>query len=303
MEESPFHQGEVTVQQRVGEEVLATKNSRIIKDYITSNAIDFVNQQQLMIVSSLDDQQNVWTSILIGKPGFVTVVDEKTIRINLTELISDRQDPFWGNVKANPSIGSLFIDLFTRRRLKVNGRISWSGEDLMILVDKAYPNCPRFIQKREIEVAEKEVEIAPPKKGLSLSEELKYWIQNSDTLFVGSANDRKDMDANHRGGKPGFIQIIDDHTLKIPDYPGNSMFNTFGNFLLNPKAGLLVVDFEIGKTLQLTGTSEIVWTEENSENETGGSRRLWKFHINQWLETDLPKGIQWNFIEYSPFNP
>ena len=81
------------------------------------------------------------------------------------------------------------------------------------------------------------------------------------------------------------------------------MFNTLGNFMLNPKAGLLVVDFEIGKTLQLTGTAEIVWNEENSENETGGSRRFWIFHINEWLETDLPKGVQWKFVEYSPFNP
>jgi len=303
MEESPFHQGEVFVQERVGEEDLAAKNSRIIKDYIPPNAIDFVNHQLMLIVASLDDHQNIWTSILIGKSGFVTVVDEKTIKINLTELVSDSQDSFWGNVRAKTDIGILFIDLFTRRRLKVNGRASWSESDLIISVDTAYPNCPRFIQKREIEVAEHEDEIIPPKKGSSLTGELINWIQKSDTLFVGSANERNEMDVNHRGGNPGFIQILDDNTLKIPDYPGNSMFNTLGNFMLNPNAGLLLVEFEIGKILQLTGTGEIIWTEENSENETGGSRRLWKFHINEWLETDLPKGVQWNFVEYSPFNP
>jgi len=303
MVRSKFHEGEITVQQRVGEEELAARNSRIIKDHLPPNAMEFVNKQLILIVSSFDNHQNIMTSILIGKSGFVSIVDEKTIKINLTELVSGRQDFFWENVKTNPGIGALFIDLSTRRRLKVNGRISWSGDDIKVLVDRAYPNCPRYIQRREIEVTEREVETASPKKGLSLTGEQKNWIQNSDTLFVGSANDRNEMDTNHRGGNPGFIQIMDDHTLKIPDYPGNGMFNTFGNFMLNPKAGLLVVDFEIGKTLQLTGTAEIIWNEENSEKETGGSRRFWKFHINEWLETDLANGVQWNFVDYSPFNP
>jgi len=303
MVESPFHEGEITVQQRVGEEELAARSSGIIKDHIPTNAFEFVNKQLILIVSSLDHHQNIWTSILIGKPGFVKIMNEKTIKINFTELVSGREDPFWENIKTNSNIGGLFIDLSTRRRLKLIGKISWLEDDLNVLVDKVYPNCPRFIQRREIEVTKKEDDIDPPKKGLNLTGELKNWIRNSDTLFVGSANDRNEMDANHRGGNPGFIQIMDDHTLKIPDYPGNSMFNTFGNFMVNPKTGLLVVDFEIGKTLQLTGTAEIVWNEENSEKETGGSRRLWIFHINEWLETDLSKGVQWNFVDYSPFNP
>ncbi len=303
MVKSLFHEGEVTVQQRFGEEELAARSSGIIKDYIPPNAFEFVNKQLILIVSTVDDNQSIWTSILIGKPGFVTIIDEKTLKINLTELVSGKEDPFWENIKTNPSIGGLFIDLSTRRRLKLVGKISWSEDDLKVLVNRAYPNCPRYIQRRDIEVTKIENSIVPPTKGMRLNGELKNWIQKSDTLFVGSSNDHNDLGANHRGGNPGFIQVMDDHTLKIPDYPGNSMFNTLGNFMVNPKAGLLIVDFEIGKTLQLTGTAEIIWNEENSDKETGGSRRFWKFQINERLESYLPKGVQWKFVDYSPFNP
>jgi hypothetical protein len=49
------------------------------------------------------------------------------------------------------------------------------------------------------------------------------------------------------------------HRLAFPDYSGNRMFQTLGNLAVNPRAGLLFVDWETGSTLQLTGRAQIIW--------------------------------------------
>lgn len=60
-----------------------------------------------------------------------------------------------------------------------------------------------------------------------------------------------------RGGEPGFVRIDVAGTLTIPDYSGNRFFNTLGNLLVNPRAGLLFIDFAKGDLLQMTGHMEL----------------------------------------------
>jgi hypothetical protein len=62
--------------------------------------------------------------------------------------------------------------------------------------------------------------------------------------------------------------------LSIPDYPGNYFFNTFGNLLLHPWAGLLFIDFEGGTVLQLTGTTELVLEGPELSSLPGAERML-----------------------------
>ena len=76
----------------------------------------------------------------------------------------------------------------------------------------------------------------------------------------------------------GFVEVLDSGRLRIPDYPGNSMFNTFGNLLTNPHAGLAVPDFVKGRLLQLTGEAEVHLEQTN---------RFWDFHIREWRESDI----------------
>ncbi len=301
---SPFHEGELQIQKKVGEEDIAMRTGIAIKDFIPVGALQFIDKQSIVIVSSLDRQRNIWTSILAGKPGFVTAVDERNITIHMPAMVSCKLDPFWKNMEDESRIGLLFIELATRRRLRVNGSASIDNGNLRVSVEQAFPNCPKYIQRREIAVTS-----VPPavehsiRRGAQLTADLKEQVQNSDTFFVGSSDDEGNLDASHRGGNPGFIQVLDDLTLKVPDYQGNSMYNTLGNFMTNPKAGLLFVDFEMGKTLQITGEARIAWGETNAEEVSGGTGRFWTFKVNEWVQIDSLKGASWNLIDYSPFNP
>ena len=81
------------------------------------------------------------------------------------------------------------------------------------------------------------------------------------------------------------------------------MFNTLGNFVANPRAGLLFIDFDANRTLQLIGTPEVRWDLDESNDRTGGTRRYWDFTVERWLERELAHRVEWELLDYSPFNP
>ncbi len=303
METSPFHKGELEAQKRAGQEKMARQVGRILSDQIPIGGLDFISRQAMVIVSTQDKDKNLWVSILLDKPGFVKSVDEKTLKIPLSSLRTSRYDPFWDNIEQNKQLAMLFIELSTRSRLRVNGSFSTIEDSLHLHVEQAFTNCPKYIQRRAFEVVDSKTQATDSKEqGESLSSDHINWIKDSDTFFVGSVNDSDHMDVSHRGGNPGFIKVLDQNTLKIPDYQGNNMFNTLGNFLVNPKAGLLFIDYQKGKTLHLTGKTDVIW-EEGDTRGKGKAKRFWKFYISKWVQTESLRGVQWDFMDYSPFNP
>ena len=305
--ENPFHEGELLVQQRVGEEIIARQNGQIITDTIVKGALKFVEQQRMVIFGSVDTQQNVWASILFGEPGLIKPIDPQTIEFDLTNAILNLDDPFWTNIQTDNQIGVLAIELSSRRRLRINGTlVRLTSARLQLNVVESYPNCPKYIQRRHVfrnpdsTAAKQHTE---PQFGRVLTFEQQEWITSADTLFVASAYPDRGVDASHRGGNPGFVQILNERSLRIPDYSGNSMFNTLGNLVVNPHAGLVFLDFDRHRTLQLTGRATIQWHLANSNDPTGGTHRYWDFAIEQWIETELPQFLNWEFLDFSPHNP
>ena len=82
------------------------------------------------------------------------------------------------------------------------------------------------------------------------------------------------VDMSHRGGKPGFVRIDNDRTLTIPDFSGNRFFNTLGNIVLNPRAGLLFIDFESGNVLHIATAAEIIFDGPELDAFAGAERLL-----------------------------
>lgn len=304
--DDPFHEGELQVQERAGELEEGRRNGRVLADSIMQGALKFVAQQPMVVFGSVDDGQNVWASVMFGPLGFATAPDERKVEFDLSHAGINEHDPFWKNIERNPRIGTLFLELATRRRLRINGKISRSSADRLLLdVAVCYPNCPKYIQRRHIQFEDVgRSENAPSAiDGQSLNREQAALIQASDTFFVASAHAERGVDASHRGGPPGFVEVVDERTLRIPDYVGNSMFNTLGNLAVNPRAGLVFLDFERNRSLQLTGRVEILWDREDTAGRTGGTQRFWTFEIDRWRESETHAGLRWKFLDYSPHNP
>jgi predicted pyridoxine 5'-phosphate oxidase superfamily flavin-nucleotide-binding protein len=304
--QEPFHEGELEVQDRLGLHTEAKQNSGVITDSIVKGAFRFIEQQHMAVLGSIDQDENVWASVLAGQTGFMQPTRERLITFDLSKTAGNEHDPFWKNMESHPQVGMLVIELATRRRLRVNGRVRRSGEQqLDFEVLESYPNCPKYIQRRQVTKMPAGGRIAKSQvlKGDVFGAPQQAIINQADTLFVASVHPERGVDASHRGGNPGFVRIVDDLTLRIPDYTGNCLFNTLGNFVVNPHAGLVFIDFVSGTTLQLTGRAEILWDEEDPEDETGGTKRFWQMHIDHWLQIGKAHELEWSFLDYSPYNP
>lgn len=320
---SPFHQGELTVQKLAQESDITQRNGGVISNKILPGAMPFIGQQNMLVVSSLDNQGNVWVSILMGKTGFISAPDTTSLLLDTTQIISQRFDPLWKNIETNPKVGLLAIELSTRRRYRVNGSIrAMNDTHFSIAVEQAYPNCPKYIQRRNLNITDTMTRQNLPQslKGSALTIEHIELIKNADSLFVGSASytanektrtddnsintaNEPSCDASHRGGLPGFVEIIDGKRLRIPDYQGNSLFNTLGNIQTYPKAGVVFIDFERGYLLQVSGAAKILWNQTDPHNKTGGTQRFWELTVEVWQQSKLPTELSWDFFDYSPHNP
>lgn len=303
---SPFHEGELSVQTKLDVSDTARSNGVVITNRIPGAALNFISQQSMVILGSTDINTRIWSSVIFGPTGFIEALDPFIVKIDFSETSISITDPFWSNIQSNTQLGMIVIELGSRRRLRINGQIEKISENIYhINIDQAYPNCPQYIQRRHILHAKKETieNNTPDICGCNLNKNQNDIISNADTFFVSSAHPDHGNDVSHRGGKPGFVKIISANQLRIPDYPGNSMFNTLGNFEINPNAGLVFIDFTNKKILQLTGKAKVLWFIENTDTETAGTLRYWKFDIESWRESKISFDIEWEYLDASPHNP
>ena len=121
-------------------------------------------------------------------------------------------------------------------------------------------------------------------------------IAAADTFFVASyvdvAASGRQVDVSHRGGEAGFVRIGDDGVLTIPDFAGNLHFNTLGNLLVNPRAGLLFVDFATGAVLQMSGHAEVI-LESPEIAAFRGAERLWTFRPEKIVLREAASPVRW----------
>lgn len=91
-----------------------------------------------------------------------------------------------------------------------------------------------------------------------LDEHCRAFIERSPFLVIASHDALGNLDVSPKGDPPGFVQVLDDHTLVIPDRLGNRRLDTFRNLLDNPKVGLIFLIPGKRETLRVSGTAAIV---------------------------------------------
>jgi uncharacterized protein len=294
---SMYHSGEIRVQTLAGVRDMASKIGQIIRSEMPRIAQDYLSMQCMVVVGTRDANERMWVTALAGKPGFAHAADERTVQVDVLAPVGD---PIYQNLAKGGPIGFIATDFVTHRRMRVNGIGQLGPSGLTIFCEEVYSNCGRYIQTRKPEVAAVEVnkpqgEYRDRKTSKSLSHAQQEWIRTSDTFFIASSHSEMGADVSHKGGPPGFVQVISDTELEFPDYHGNSMFNTLGNILLNPHVGLLFLDFTHGHTLQLTGKAEVVFGEDNE--------RKVSVTVEEIIEVPCAIPLSYGFIEYAKTNP
>ena len=291
----PFHPGERLAQEYVGvRERMAARGGRFIREAMPEQHREFFGTLPFVAVATADHDGWPCGTLVSGTPGFITSPDPRTLQIGAAPV---GEDPTGAALIPGSGIGLLGIDFVTRRRNRANGVLTHSGERLLeVAVQQSFGNCAQYIQSREI-VAGADVDAPQLERLASIDDAAGKLIASADTFFVASAAGAA-VDMSHRGGRPGFVRQ-DGDMLTIPDFSGNRYFNTFGNFLVSPRAGLLFVDFERGYLLHLSGEIEIVW-DSNEVRQFAGAERLWRVRLSHgwWLRGALP--WRWIFRENAP---
>ena len=296
-----YHPGELAVQERAGVRAGAAKIGASIDAVIEPAPAHFLAQRYSLYVGSLDVEGRPWASQLTGPPGFVTAVSPTIVRIDAAPAPGD---PLLANLAANPAIGLLAIDLVTRRRFRVNGTVKGVANGVIDLtVAQAFGNCPKYIQRREpVGVSKDLPDASRVVRSRVLSDAQRARIAAADTFFLATAHPSAGVDVSHRGGRPGFVGAPDERTLVWPDYQGNMMFMSLGYLAIHPRAGVLVVDFERGDVLSLTGSATIDWDPART-TRFAGAERVIELRVEDVV--DVPEGsvLRWRLVEPSPVNP
>ena len=302
---SAFHEGERTVQALAGEAAMAERNAPMIAARILSGALPFLRQQPMALLAYADRQRQLWVSTLFGTPGFLQSNDGLVVDIDLEKAAIQEDDPLWESIGSGTPAGMLVIEPGNRRRIRINGDLTRPERHrLHLAVRESYPNCPKYITRRVVRVMTNQAASnSAIIEGTALRPHQTDSVGRADVLFIGTVHPERGIDASHRGGAAGFIRMIDERTLQIPDYVGNSMFNTLGNLAVDARAGITIPDFSTRKILQLSGTAETLWNQADEAGITGGTHRLLRFHVDRWKEQSMPPRVQAEFIDYSPFNP
>ena len=296
-----YHGGELGVQARAGVREMAEQSERVIKTTIKPVAQEFLHQQPLAFVASVDAHGWVWASVVAGLPGFMEAVDEATIHIGTAPALGD---PLHDNLRVNSDVGLLVMEFATRRRMRVNGRAELQPDGSFdVYAQQVYANCPKYIQARRFEViTPAEPNSFDVSRTDMLTAKQQHWLRRADTFFIATTHPAGGADASHRGGNPGFVTSPDPNAISWPDYVGTMMFNTLGNIAANPRTGLLLLDFDTGSTLQLTREANIIWDTAQIARYKG-AERLVSYRIEQVLEIEHWLPLRWEFESYSPFNP
>ncbi|KAM5348770.1 hypothetical protein ACJ41O_008593 [Fusarium nematophilum] len=286
-----------------------------------------VMQSSLVALGTLDSDGQPWTTIWGGERGFARPVAEGVLAFNSS--VDTQHDPvfraLWDGVDQEGirqgaivrpggegrSMAGLSIDLETRDRVKLAGKMiagatvdGGKAVQMAVAVTESLGNCPKYINRKDI-VENDDMKPELVSDGLPLPEEAVDLIAAADMLFLSSTNGET-MDTNHRGGSLGFIRVIKNEEsgleLVYPEFSGNRLYQTLGNFKVNPLVGVTIPDFNTADVLYLTGTASVLVGEEAS-SVIARTKLAVKISISsaKFVKSGLPfRGPQ---VEYSPYNP
>lgn len=289
----PFHADELAAQSLARQSSPGTG----IRPFMPDQHRDFFAGLPYLFIATADRQGWPVASVVSGLPGFVHSPDPTTLSI---AALPGKGDPVAAGLFDGAPVGLLGLDLTNRRRNRANGIARTVGPTgFTVNVTQSFGNCAQYIQTRR--PVPRTAVPGAAESLTALDPAARRLIAGADTFFVASRS-RDDLisgglDVSHRGGRPGFVAVRGDE-LFIPDFRGNRFFNTLGNLLGEPRAGLLFIDFTSGELLQLQGRVAIEWT--TTGGLPVGAQRQWRFAVEFCLRRRNALAFDWEFGNFAP---
>ncbi len=122
-----------------------------------------------------------------------------------------------------------------------------------------------------------------------VTDELAAFLAELDMFYLATANAAGQPYVQYRGGRPGFLKVIDDHTLGFADFGGNQQYITLGNLSENPKAFIFLMDYVDRRRVKLWGKARVVEDDSalierlrDADYKPGRVERAILFEIEAW---------------------
>ncbi|KAM0349044.1 hypothetical protein ACHAPU_003979 [Fusarium lateritium] len=320
---SEWHEGELAMQQQLK----VPKRGNPTFPGLAAHYGVRVMQSPLVALGTLDSEGRPWTTVWGGQPGFARPVAEGVLALNSS--VDTSHDPvfraLWDGIDdegvqqgainrpnggEGKDMAGLSIDLETRDRVKLVGKMLAGATvdegktvQMAMAVTESLGNCPKYLNKKNIIPNTMTPELVSDK--LPLPKEALDLIAAADMFFLSSTNGLT-MDTNHRGGSPGFIRVVNNQEngleLIYPEFSGNRLYQTLGNFKVNPLVGLTIPDYNSADVVYLTGSASILVGEEASAY-LARTKLAVKISISgaKFVKSGLP--FRGSKGEYSPYNP
>lgn len=90
-----------------------------------------------------------------------------------------------------------------------------------------------------------------------INDDRRRYIEARDMFFLATVDPDGRPNCSYKGGAPGFVRVVDEHTIAFPSYDGNGMYLSMGNIAETAEVGLLFIDFEQQQRMRLNGTASI----------------------------------------------
>ena len=143
----------------------------------------------------------------------------------------------------------------------------------------------------------------------TVTDELARFIAARDSFYLGTASADGQPYIQHRGGPPGFLKVLDDHTLAIADYSGNRQYISIGNLSENDKAFIFLMDYPNRRRVKIWGRAEFVEDDPEllervmDDDYDARPERTLVFHVEAW-DVNCPQHITPRFtVEEPPAGP
>lgn len=292
-----WHEGERALQQRNGVAArLAEIGPRVLRDHMPQQHREFFALLPLLFTGTVDAQGQPWASLLAGPPGFLSSPAPALLRIAATPLPGDPAADHWS---PGAAVGLLGLQAHTGRRNRLNGWIDGTGDAMAVRVGQSFGNCPKYIHPREAVYApEAQAPVQVHRSGRMDEPSLRI-VREADTFFIASAHPEaavsqdpaRGVDVSHRGGPAGFVAADGDRLL-VPDYVGNTFFNTLGNLQLEARCGLLFIDFARGTRVHLACRARLL-PDAPDAARWPGALRLLELQVQECVRIEGGLPLRW----------
>uniref|UniRef100_A0A060SX02 ARAD1A09548p n=1 Tax=Blastobotrys adeninivorans TaxID=409370 RepID=A0A060SX02_BLAAD len=300
------HEGEVLVHRTLG----IHPDPPLTYPSLTPQMAAFFEQVPFLPLGYVDPEGKLWVSILTGdseKEQFVHAVSDNLIGVEPRNL--SPEDPLIETLKGDHPVpmASVGVMVSNRRRNKlycssVGAKVDANDGTVRFLVNATgvLGNCPKYITTKKTWP----VQCTPVLSDsfTRLDSKCRQLISRADQFYMASIHD-KDMDVNHRGGRPGFVRVSEDGSQLIyPEYSGNRLYQTLGNLSVDSRVGIAVPLFESGQVVSLTGRVTLLY---------GKDAKAVMPRANIVVKVDIEKvnlfedclGIRASVLEQSPYPP